>query len=59
MLQSMYTMVFRGPWSSRYESGYQELASTVRQFNQASAEGRRQLLTNKGEDFWRQSVFPL
>jgi hypothetical protein len=55
MLQSMYTMVFRGLWSSHYESGYQELASTVRQFSQASAEGRRQLVTNRGEDFWRKA----
>jgi hypothetical protein len=57
MLQNLYLQQFRGPWTSHFEAGYQELVSKVREFDKANPDERRQLIGGNGEEFWNQTFY--
>jgi hypothetical protein len=54
MLQNVYNQ-FRGHWIRRSEARYQELASKVREFQNASADERRSLIAKDGAPFWNRA----
>ncbi len=51
LLQNMYTL-FPGRWNQPYETLYQQMNSTVRNFESNGPEGRSQLIAKFGQKRW-------